>query len=188
MEKLVRYQKDLEVLVRRRICRVGTALVAALSAVAIGLVGVGTAGAAGGPVVLKCHISLSTVPPPGSASVDQPPSQGDQYGTIHCPGGAFGFGVQKDTFRVPDSGDTVGTYAQYFASGSIRGKFDLSPTEGSGDLTGMNFTGESWVGTVTVVGGTGSLANASGKKGILKCTSADTVHVTCTEKLALKQL
>jgi hypothetical protein len=41
---------------------------------------------------------------------------------------------------------------------------------------------------VTVTHGTGTLANASGKKGVLKCTSGDSVHLTCTEKLKLKQL
>ena len=41
---------------------------------------------------------------------------------------------------------------------------------------------------MTVTRGTGSLAKASGKKGALKCTSGDSVHVTCTEKVKLKQL
>ena len=47
---------------------------------------------------------------------------------------------------------------------------------------------ESWKGTVTVIGGTGVFAKASGKKGVLKCTSGDSVHLNCTEKLTLKQL
>ena len=46
----------------------------------------------------------------------------------------------------------------------------------------------SWTGTVTVVKGTGTLAQASGKKGVLKCSSGDSVHLTCTEKLKLKTL
>lgn len=94
----------------------------------------------------------------------------------------------KATFKVPDSGDTVGSYAQYFATGSIRGKFDLTPTEASGALSSTSFSNEAWAGTVTVTGGTGSFAHASAKKGTLKCTSADTVHLTCTEKLKLKKL
>jgi hypothetical protein len=139
-------------------------------------------------VVLRCHISLGTVPPAGSPAVDQPPTQGAQYGVVHCPGGSFGWGVEKSTFTVPDSGDTVGSYAQYFGSGSIRGKFDLTPSDQSGDLTGTGFASQSWTGTVTVTGGTGTLAKATGKTGVLKCTSDDTVHLTCTEKLKLKQL
>jgi hypothetical protein len=169
--------------VRRRILA-GTAI--AVVPFALGL-SVATAAPNSAPkgTLLKCHISLGTVPPPGSPSVDQPPSQGAQYGTVHCGGASFGWGVEKDTFKVPDTGDTVGSYTQYFGTGSIRGKFDLTPGEGSGNLSSSSFTSESWVGTVTVTGGTGTLAKAAGKKGVLKCTSGDSVHLTCTEKLTL---
>jgi hypothetical protein len=172
--------------VRRRILLVGSAL-----AVVPFVVGIGVAGAAANktstkPVVLKCHISLSTVPPPGSNTVDQPSSQGLSYGQAHCP--KIGGGVEQQSFNVPDSGDTVGKYWQYFSTGSIRGKFDLSPEEGSGALSATSFESESWTGTVTVTGGTGTLAGAVGKKGTLDCTSDDTVHLTCTEKIKLKQL
>jgi hypothetical protein len=142
----------------------------------------------GKTVLLKCHISLGTLPPPGSAAVDQPPAQGAQYGTVHCRGGSVGWGVEKSSFTVPDSGDTVGSYTQYFGAGSIRGKFDLSPDEGSGDLTTTGFASESWTGTVTVTHGTGTLAKATGKKGVMACASGDSVHLTCTEKIKLKQL
>ncbi len=172
---------------RRRICLAGTAM-----AVVPFAMGISAATAApkstAQATVLKCHISLGTVPPPGSPAVDQPPAQGAQYGTIHCGGTSFGWGVQKDTFKVPDTGDTVGSYAQYFGAGSIHGKFDLTPGEGTGNISANSFTSESWVGTVTVTGGTGSLAKAAGKKGVLKCTSGDSVHLTCTEKLTLSSL
>ena len=177
---------------KRRICLVGTAIAAVPFAVGISVATAASKSTTQKPavkaVVLKCHISLGTVPPPGSAAVDQPPSQGAQYGTVHCAGGSFGWGVEKSSFTVPDSGDTVGSYAQYFSGGSIRGKFDLSPGESPGDISSASFTSESWTGTVTVTGGTGTLAKASGKKGVLKCTSGDSVHLTCTEKLKLKQL
>jgi hypothetical protein len=173
-------------------CLVGTAIAVVPFAVGISVATAASKSTAHKPaakvVVLKCHMSLGTVPPPGSASVDQPPSGGSQYGTVHCGGASFGFGVEKNTFTVPDSGDTVGKYVQYFGAASIRGRFDLSPTEEPGDLSTTNFTSESWTGTVTVTGGTGALAKASGKKGVLKCTSGDSVHLTCTEKLKLKQL
>ena len=170
---------------RRRICLAGTAL--AVVPFAIGI-SAATAAPKSTANVLKCHISLGTVPPAGSPTVDQPPTQGSQYGTVTCAGASFGFGVERDTFKVPDTGDTVGSYAQYFGSGSIRGKFDLSPAEGSGNLSSTSFTSEAWVGTVTVTGGTGSLAKAAGKKGVLKCKSGDSVHLTCTEKIALSSL
>ena len=172
---------------RRRICLVGTALATVPFIVGMSVAGAATKTAAK-PVVVKCHISLGAVPPPGSPSVDQPPANGTQYGSIHCAGAAFGFGVEKDTFKVPDSGDVVGNYVQYFSGGSIRGKFDLSPTEGSGALSSTSFTSEALAGKVTVVSGTGNLAGASGPKGTLKCTSGDTVHYTCTEKLTLTKL
>jgi len=135
---------------------------------------------------LKCHIALSTVPPPGSPAVDQPPTQGLQYGPVHCKGA--GSGVESDTFKVPLSGNNVGSYAQYFGTSSIRGKFNLTPSEGSGDISQGSFLSESWVGTLTVTGGTGQYAGAAGKKGTMKCTSDDTVHVTCTEKIGLSKL
>ena len=173
---------------RRRICLVGTAIAAVPFAVGISVATAAPKSTAAKPTVLKCHISLSAVPPPGSPAVDQPPSKGAQYGTVHCGGATFGWGVEKSTFSVPDSGDTVGSYAQYFGAGSIRGKFDLTPAEVSGDLGNTGFATQSWVGKFTVTGGTGALAKAAGKKGVLKCTSGDSVHLTCTEKIELTQL
>jgi hypothetical protein len=178
--------------VKRRICLVGIAIAAVPFAVGISAATAASKKTGSKPAVkatvLKCHLSLGTLPPAGSAAVDQPPSQGAQYGTVHSAGASFGWGVEKNAFKVPDSGDTVGKYAQYFGSGSIHGKFDLTPTESSGDLTGTGFASQSWTGTVTVTGGTGSLAKAAGKKGVLKCTSDDSVHLACTEKLKLGQL
>jgi len=168
--------------VKRRICLVGAALAAVPFAVGISVAAAATKSAA----VLKCHISLSTVPPPGSPAVDQPPSNGSQYGPVHCK--QLGSGVLQDTFKVPDSGDTIGKYWQYFSNGSIHGKFDLTPTEGSGALSSTNFSNEAWVGKITVTGGTGAFAKVAGKKGVLKCTSGDTVHMTCTAKITLTQL
>ncbi|MBV9941431.1 MAG: hypothetical protein JO262_04805 [Solirubrobacterales bacterium] len=175
---------------RRRICLVGIAIAAVPFAAGISVAAAATKSAvAAKPVVLKCRIALGTVPPPGSPAVDQPPANGSQYGTVHCAGASFGWGVEKDTFKVPDSGDTVGSYVQYFSDGSIRGRFDLTPREGDGSLSSpSSFTSQAWAGTVTVLSGTGSLAQATGKKGVLRCTSGDTVHLTCTEKLKLNQL
>src|SRR5689334_700748 len=93
------------VTMKRRICLVGTAI-----AVVPFAVGISVAAAAGKsttqkptvkPVVLKCHMSLSTVPQPGSAAVDQPPSQGAQYGTIHCGGASFRFRAREEHFQGP---------------------------------------------------------------------------------------
>jgi hypothetical protein len=96
--------------------------------------------------------------------------------------------VESDAFKVPLSGDSVGSYAQYFGTSSIHGKFKLTPGEGSGNISQGSFESESWVGTVTVTGGTGQYAGAAGTKGVLKCTSGDTVHLRCTEKIGLSKL
>ena len=165
---------------KRRILLVGCAL-AALPFV----LGISVAGAASKTVVLKCHMSLATVPPAGSNTVDQPPSQGASYGAVHCP--SVGTGVEAATFNVPESGNTVGKYWQYFSTGSIRGKFNLTPQEGTA-LSPTSFTSETWVGTLTVTGGSGSYSTAAGKTGTIKCASADTVHLTCTEKIKLSSL
>lgn len=134
------------------------------------------------PITLKCSISMTTEPPSGSASVDQPPAQGSQYGPLHCPTKSFGPGIISDSFTVPDSGDTVGTYVQYFNAGSIKGAFDLTPDEGA-PISDTNFSSQTWTGTVTVTGGTGIYKGIKGKKGTgtMSCSSPDSVHVTCTE-------
>lgn len=179
---------------KRRIHLTGAALAAVLFAVGIGVPAAvakkaspNSKGAA--PVaVLKCHITLSTVPAPGSAAVSQPPSGGLMYGQVHCPTKSFGGGVESVSFKVPDSGDTIGSYSQYFGDGSVHGKFNLTPEEGNGNLSPSSFASSSWVGTVTLTGGTGTFAKAAGKKGTLKCTSGDSVHLRCTEKLTLTTL
>lgn len=173
---------------KRRICLVATAL--AVVSVVVGF-SVNAAGAKTAPkpskgIVVKCHLSLGTVPPAGQPTVEQPPSNGTLYGPARC--SQLGSGIEQANFKVPDSGDTVGKYWQYFGNGSIHGTFDLTPTEASGALSSTSFSNEAWVGKVTVTGGTGVFAKAAGKKGVLKCTSGDTVHLTCTEKIKLTQL
>jgi hypothetical protein len=157
------------------------------------VVGVGLAAAASStktkvkPTVLKCNVSMATQPPAGSNSVAQPASQGEMYGPTSCPKKGFGSGVVATSFTVPDSGDTVGTYVQYFHKGTINGAFDLTPAE-SQTPSATNFESQSWTGTVTVLGGTGIYKGIRGKKdtGVLDCTSPDSVHLTCTEKIKVK--
>lgn len=133
------------------------------------------------PVVLRCRVYMSTVPPSNSAQVDQPPSSGRQYGPAVCPAKGLGSGVEAAKFTVPISGDLVGTYYQYFSTGTLRGKFDLVPQEASG-LSSTSFTSESFKGTVSVTGGTGTLKGTKSKKaGVMTCMSPDSVHLTCTD-------
>jgi hypothetical protein len=173
--------------VKRRICLALTALAAV--AVAVGI-SVNAAGAKTAPpsktILVKCHISLGTVPPAGSPTVDQPPEKGTAYGPARC--NLLGSGVMQLNFKVPDSGDTVGKYWQYFNNGTVHGSFDLSPTEANGALSSSSFSNEAWEGKITVTGGTGAFSGVAAKKGTMKCTSGDTVHLTCTEKIKLTSL
>jgi hypothetical protein len=132
-------------------------------------------------------MSMTTGPPTGSNSVDQPATQGAQYGPSHCPRLGFGPGIIADSFTVPDSGDTVGTFVQYLRAGTIHGKFDLSPLPPTG-IGGTTFESQSWEGTLTIVGGTGVYTGIKSKKGAgkFKCTSPDSVHMTCTERVKVK--
>jgi hypothetical protein len=170
---------------------VGTAVAAASL-----VVGVGFAAAAGTnkgkpakPVTLTCKITMAAPPRGGDNVVEQPPLAGTFYGPSHCrtTTRSLGEAVEAAPFKVADSGDTVGTYAQYFGAGSIRGKFDLTAGEGSLP-TADNFLSTTYTGTLTVTGGTGIYAGIkglSGKKhiGTVHCASPDTVHLTCTEKV-----
>jgi len=172
--------------VRRRI----SLAVAATSASALLAIGAGIALAApahsSSVSVLKCAVSLTTQPPAGSADVPQPAASGSQYGPVHCPASGFGGGAVADKFTVPDSGNLVGTYTEYFATGTIKGAFDLVPQEAP-PPTGTTFTSESFQGTVTVTGGTGTLKGfKSAKPGTMACTTPDTVHMTCAEKVKVK--
>ena len=136
-----------------------------------------------GPVVACAQVPvfLSTVPPNNSAQVDQPPSSGRQYGPAKCPAKGLGSGIEADKFTVPISGDLVGSFYQYFSTGTLTGKFDLVPQEAP-PLSSTSFASESFTGKVSVTGGTGTLKGTKSKKaGVMTCTSPDTVHLTCTE-------
>ena len=166
---------------RRRIHLAVTVVGAAT--LALGAVAASSAAAAGSTSVLRCTVKLTVAPPAGSGAVTQPPIGGWQSGPVHCGTKGFGGGVEGSSFTVPDSGDTVGSYTQYFSDGTIRGKFDLVPALTS---FGANFTLQQWVGKFTVTGGTGAFkAMHSVGKGVIKCSSPDTVHTRCTERVRL---
>lgn len=142
------------------------------------------------PIKLNCKVELIAAAPEGNNVVDQPPSQGNQYGPVNCrpfgPAG-FGTGIVATKFNVPDSGDTVGKYTEYFKAGTVKGAFDLTPTESNFSAT--SFAAQSWQGTVKVLSGTGVYQGIKGKKvGTMNCTSVDSVHLHCVEKVTLKTL
>jgi hypothetical protein len=182
--------KDLEVFVRRRIWFALTVVTAASLVVGVGMALAASPKKASAksptkPITLRCKVSLTTEPAAGSNTVDQGASQGSQYGPTHCSRSAFGGGVEAASFTVADSGDTVGTYTQYFGAGTIKGAFDLTPGESPPPSSGSTFQSQTWTGTLTVTGGTGVYKGIKGKKnsGVMNCSSADSVHLTCTEKV-----
>jgi hypothetical protein len=173
--------------VRRRTWIALTVVTAASFAASAGMALAAGAKSAG---KLTCKEELIAAAPEGTNVVDQPPTQGNQYGPVNChPSGpaGFGTGTVATKFNVPDSGDTVGKYTQYFNAGTIKGTYDLTPQES--DFSATNFTAQSWKGTVKVLSGTGLYQGIKGKKiGTLNCTSTDSVHLRCVEKVTLSAL
>jgi hypothetical protein len=127
-----------------------------------------------------CSTKTSIMIPSGSSSVSPPAQQGTEFGTGSC-GQPLGNGVQHDSFTVPASGDTLAKYTLYFKTGTLSGRYDLTPTGG----TSQNFLETDWTGTMKVTGGTGAFKGATGT-GTMVCKTMDGVHSTCTDKLRVK--
>jgi hypothetical protein len=161
--------------VRRRIWVVGAALgVSLLTSVA------GPAIAASShkaklkkskPTVEKvvCSTATSIMIANGDSGVSPPASQGLEYGSAGC-GAPMGFGVQKDSFTVPTSGDTLAKFTMYFGKGTIHGAYDLTPQQ-----TTLNFLETDWAGTLKVLGGTGGYEGVTGI-GSMTCKTLDGIH------------
>ncbi len=134
------------------------------------------------PALLHCASSPTMVAPQGQPAVDQPNSGGDAYGPVTCSTAGFGSGSRWLTFTIPDSGDMVGKYTDYFDGGTLSGTFDLGPEE-SPPLTSDSFYSESFAGQVLVTGGTGVYKGVKSKdnKGTMSCNSPDSVHFSCTQ-------
>jgi hypothetical protein len=133
---------------------------------------------------LTCKFTLTTTPSADTNTVAQPETQGSQYGPVRCARAGFGAGLVADAFKVPDTGDTAGKYVQYFRGGSIKGKFDIVPQEGA-PVSSSTFSSLTWQGPITITGGTGAYKAIKERKrtGVLTCTSNDSVHFSCTEKI-----
>jgi hypothetical protein len=166
--------------VKRRICLVGATLSVCLLASVAGTALAASSKSSGKSTKVSCSVSTSIAVASGQTGVLPPVAQGNEYGTSNC--GTLGSGVQKDSFTVPLSGDTVAKYTMYFGAGTIHGTFDLSPMSSS-----LNFLASTWTGTLKVLGGTGAYKGVTGT-GTMKCGSQDGIHVACTDKLHLKNL
>jgi hypothetical protein len=143
-------------------------------------------GAAASTTLIKvqCGIRLTDQIPPGRTTLGPPGSGGSQFGTTSC-GKPLGKGVAATSFTTtPTSANTgvvSGAYTQFFARGTVHGKFKLTFTA---SMTGS----VSYVGGATIAGGTGRFAGAKGHAG-LTCSSPDGgIHTSCTEKIKLTRL
>lgn len=164
---------------RRRICVVGAALSVFLLAIGVASATASKSKSRGSnkPVAVTCHAKTSIGVPAGQTGVTPPVSKGSEYGTATC--GKLGHGVQSDKFNIASSGDTLATYTWYLPTGTIRGKYDLTPQEGT-----LNFLAVTYTGSIKVTGGTGAFAGTKGT-GTMTCSSPDSVHTSCTDKLKL---
>jgi hypothetical protein len=132
------------------------------------------------PVTVFCTTSVGLAVPAADQDVTPAATSGNEYGSAICR--HLGHGVQADSFTVPDSGDTLARFTIYLPNGTLTGTYDLTPQEGS---VTTGFASVSYLGTVKVTHGTGVLAGVTGI-GTMTCTSPDSVHTTCTDKLKLK--
>ena len=137
-------------------------------------------------VFVHCSGTQTLVAPRGQPAVDQPNSGGDGYGPATCSPTAFGTGSRWFRFTIPDSGDMVGKYTDYYDGGTLSGTFDLEPQE-SPPLTSDTFYSESFSGKVLVTGGTAVYKGVKSKnsKGTMSCNSPDSVHFSCTQKMSV---
>ncbi len=181
---------NLEVVVRR-ICLVGAAI--AVGPLAAGIATVPAAAKTHRKHAVKvipkpktintsCSSYVSIIVAPLDTAVTPPVADGKQYGPVRC--GPLGLGVEEDTFTLQDSGDTTGTFVQFFGSGTIHGTFDLTPSDDQPPSDTGTFATTNFTGTSKVLGGTGAYRDATGA-GTLTCTTPDGIHTTCTEKLKL---
>ncbi len=132
-----------------------------------------------------CWLALAEQIPSGDTAINPADTQGSNQGTVTC-GKLLGRGLAFMSFTVPDSGNLVGNFKQYFATGNMHGTYVLVPDNNDSSNTDQ-FSASSFTGTMKVAGGTGAFALAKGT-GTLKCSSPDSVHYHCIEHLKLSSL
>lgn len=133
-------------------------------------------------LVVTCKTTLVNQPDPGENTV-LPSDKGQQFGRLKC--SRLGGGVIADTFTVPDSGDTVARFTRYYSAGTISGTFDITP-DGGAQPDGYNFASQKLDGTQKITGGTGIYKGLKAKgKGKLRCSTEDSVHLTCKDTFTI---
>lgn len=132
---------------------------------------------------VTCVTTLTDTIPQGDTGVTPDDTEGRQAGQVVCHK-LLGPGMQTDRFKIADTGDASGTYTQYFGTGTVRGKYRLTPADSQPSST-TTFASTSYAGTITITGGTGAYRGVKGK-GTETCSTSDGVHTSCTEKLKVK--
>ncbi len=132
-----------------------------------------------------CWLAVTEQIPSGDTAINPADTQGSNQGRVTC-GKLLGDGLAWMSFTVPSSGNLVGSFKQYYASGNMHGTYVLVPDSNDSNSSDQ-FSASSFTGTVKVTGGTGAFALAKGT-GTLKCASPDAVHYHCTEHLKLASL
>jgi hypothetical protein len=166
------------------------------AAAAVGVIALAITPAAGvakprqpklGKNLVSCVAKVSIAVPEGAASQGQVfPDQtpGQQWGSVHC-GKGIGAGLEELSYKIPVSGDEVGTFVAYFGGATIKGKFDLAPQTGT--LLGSGPTGlfgySAFAGPLTHMSATGALTSTTTGSGLASCIAEDGVHFKCVEKL-----
>lgn len=162
-----------------------TRLAAALAGVlALCAAATSLATAAAKPAAIKpvCYLALTVQIPKGETAINPGDTSGANTGTVKC-GKLLGAGLAQLSYTIPASGNLVGTAKQYFALGSMRASYVLVPDETDSN----SFSTASYTGTLKLKGGTGAYQLVKGT-GKLKCTTQDSVHLSCVEHLKLSSL
>jgi len=172
----------------KRICLLGAAI-AAVFVIGVASALAATSHASKGPKKSKtpstvttkvsCASSLTLQVPAGATDVSPASQDGTEMGTVNC--GPVGKGVELQSFTTADSGDLTGKWQAWFATGSVFGTFDLTPSDNTPPTTTTSFTAASYTGTFIVKNGTGPYAKATGT-GTITCNTQDSVHFTCKQK------
>jgi hypothetical protein len=132
----------------------------------------------------SCKLSLTTVAPPGTDGVTAGTTTGANFGNSTC--SKERPGVARQMFDIDDAGDMSGKVQQWFATGSLYGTFQLTAQSSSAPPTASSFGQAKYSGTVKLNGASGMMKGITGT-GMMVCSTPDSLHFTCTEKLTLSR-
>ena len=130
----------------------------------------------------SCKLSLTTVAPPGAPGVTAGTTSGINFGKSSC--SAARPGVARQVFAIDTAGDMTGKIQQWFATGSVYGTFQLTAASLTGPPTATSFGKAAYSGTVKLTGASGMMKGITGM-GTMTCSTPDSLHFTCKEKLTL---